>query len=209
MNLPVWNAHEPDVTAAISGDDGHAEAIGARGWRTPRGVGHGWGAGAVSTSGWGTPELARKGREHCAATTTGGWHTSEPSLDAGGEEFARIVFELLWSDGGFGGTDVSGGRPLECVWSSLDGCSCGVSIPIEAVASAWARELDTTGDLDDRFFHFIWEGGVWVAYGLADGQVRGVQCPSHSSERAARCHAARFGEGIGAGEIVGELALAA
>jgi hypothetical protein len=39
--------------------------------------------------------------------------------------------------------------------------------------------------------------------------VRGVHCPSHNSERAARSHAARFGEGIGAGEIVCELALAA
>ena len=119
------------------------------------------------------------------------------------------MFELLWSEGGFGGTDVSGGHPLECVWSSLDGCSCGANIPTDAVASAWARELDATGELEDRFFHFIWEGGVWVAYGLADGGVRGVQCPSHNSERAARSHAARFGEGIGAGEIVCELALAA
>jgi hypothetical protein len=126
-----------------------------------------------------------------------------------GEEFARIVFELLWSEGGFGGTDVSGGRPLECVWSSLDGCSCGASIPTDAVARAWARELDATGELGDRFFHFIWEGGVWVAYGLADGEVRGVHCPSHNSERAGRSHAARFGEGVGAGEIVCELALAA
>jgi hypothetical protein len=209
MNLPVWNAQEPGVTLATAGDGHHGEAIGARGWRTPPGVGQRWGAGAVSASGWRTSELARSGREHAAVTTTGGWRTSEPRLNPAGEEFARIVFELLWGEGGFGGTDVSGGRPLECVWSSLDGCSCGVNIPIDAVASAWARELDTTGDLDDRFFHFIWEGGVWVAYGLADGQVCGVQCPSHNSERAARSHAARFGEGIGAGEIVCELALAA
>jgi len=209
MDLPVWNAHEPDVTAAIPRDDRQAEAISARGWRTLAGVGQRWGAGAVSASGWHTPELARNGSEHGAATTTGGWRTSEPSLDVAGEEFARIVFELLWSEGGFGGTDVSGGHPLECVWSSLDGCSCAGSIPIDAVAGAWARELDTTGELEDRFFHFIWEGGVWVAYGRADGEVRGVQCPSHNSERAARSHAARFGEGIGAGEIVCELALAA
>jgi hypothetical protein len=184
MNLPVWNAQEPGLIPATPGDDRHGGAIGARGWQTPPGVGQRWGAGAISASGSHTPEL-------------------------GGEEFARIVFELLWSEGGFGGTDVSGGRPLECVWSSLDGCSCGATIPTDAVARAWARELDATGELDDRFFHFIWEGGVWVAYGLADGEVRGVHCPSHNSERAAHSHAARFGEGVGVGEIVCELALAA
>jgi hypothetical protein len=230
MSLPVWNAHEHDLTPATLGAAGHGDAIDARGWQTPPGFGQRWGTDAIGASGWHTPELGRHGRRPLAATatagwrasevahdgreqgaakTTGGWRTSEPKLSPAGEEFARIVFELLWSEGGFGGTDVSGGRPLDCVWSSLDGCACGVSIPVDAVASAWARELDTTGELEDRFFHFIWEGGVWVAYGLADGEVRGVQCPSHNSERAARSHAARFGEGIGVGEIVCELALAA
>jgi hypothetical protein len=206
MSLPVWNAHEHDLTPATLGAAGHGDAIDARGWQTPPGFGQRWGADAIGASGWHTPEF---GRHRRAATTTGGWRTSEPKLSPAGEEFARIVFEMLWSEGGFGGADVSGGHPLDCVWSSLDGCACGVSIPVDAVASAWARELDATGELEDRFFHFIWEGGVWVAYGLADGEVRGVQCPSHNSERAARSHAARFGEGIGAGEIVCELALAA
>ena len=188
MSLPVWNAHEPHVTTVPPSDGRHADAISARGWHTPPGVSQRWRGGAVGASGRRTP-----GHD----------------LSLAGEEFARIVFELLWSEGSFGGTDVSDGRPIECVWSSLDGCSCGASIPIDAVTHAWARALDTTGELQDRFFHFIWEGGVWVAYGLADGEVRGVQCPSHNSERAARSHAARFGEGVGAGEIVCELALAA
>jgi hypothetical protein len=208
MNLPVWNAHEPLVMPAPRRGDLQADAISACGWHTPPGVGQRWGAGAVSASGWHTPELGGDGPPSRAATASG-WRTSERALGPAGEEFARIVFELLWSEGSFGGTDVSGGRPLECVWSSLDGCSCGASIPIDAVTHAWARALDTTGELQDRFFHFIWEGGVWVAYGLADGEVRGVQCPSHNSERAARSHAACFGEGPGAGEIVCELALAA
>jgi hypothetical protein len=229
MNLPVWNAPEPVVTLVSPGDDRPADAISACGWHTPPGVGQRWGASAVSASGWHTPELGGDGppsraatasgwrtsepgrnvREQGAATTTAGWRTSEPTLGPAGEEFARIVFELLWSEGSFGSTDVSGGRPLECVWSSLDGCSCGASIPTDAVARAWERELDATGELEDRFFHLIWEGGVWVAFGLADGAVRGVHCPSHNNERAAHSHAARFGEGPGAGEIVCELALAA
>ena len=187
MDLPVWNAHERDVTTVCTRDDRHADAVSARGWQTTPGVGRRWNAGAV-----GAPSRRTPGHD----------------LSLAGEEFARIVFELLWSEGSFGGTDVSGGRPLECVWSSLDGCSCGASIPIDAVTHAWARALDATGELEDRFFHFIWEGGVWVVYGLADGEVRGVQCPSHNSERAARSHVARFGEGVGAGEIVCELTLA-
>jgi hypothetical protein len=229
MNLPLWNANEPVVTPVSPRDDRRADAISACGWHTPPGVGQRRGSGAVSASGWHAPELGGDGCHPDAATTASGWHTpelgrhgpglggatragwrtSEPDLGVAGEEFARIVFELLWSEGGFGGTDVSGGRPLECVSSSLDGCPCGASIPTDAVARAWARELDATGELEDRFFHFIWEGGVWVAYGLADGEVCGVHCPSHNSERAARSHAARFGEGVGAGEIVCELALAA
>lgn len=230
MSLPLWNANQRVAVAVSPRDDRRADTISDCGWHTPPGVGQRWGSGAISASGWHTPELGRDRRQRRAAataagwhtpelgrrrrqqpaeTTTAGWRTSEPTLGPADEEFARIVFELLWTEGGFGGTDVSGGRPLECVWSSLDGCSCGATIPTDAVASAWARELDTTGDLEDRFFHFIWEGGVWVAYGLADGDVRGVHCPSHNSERAERSHAARFGEGVGAGEIVCELALAA
>lgn len=127
-----------------------------------------------------------------------------------GDEFARIVSELLRSEGGLGAA-ASNERSLGCVWSSLDGCTCGASIPEAVVANAWRRELDASGEHDDRFFHFIWEGGVWLAYGLAGGDVRGVHCPDHNSERAARSHAAICGSGtgFGVGEIVYELPLAA
>jgi hypothetical protein len=126
------------------------------------------------------------------------------------DEFARIVSELLRGEGGLGGP-AGAEHSLGCVWSSLDGCTCGTSIPEAVVANAWRRELDASGEHEDRFFHFIWEGGVWLAYGLACGAVRGVHCPEHNSERAARSHAAICGAdaGFGVGEIVHELPLAA
>jgi hypothetical protein len=131
----------------------------------------------------------------------------ERGLD--GDEFARIIFELLWSEGAFGAGGGDDQRPLACVWSELDGCTCRELIPQSAVAAAWRRELDATGVEHDRLFHFIWEGGVWLAYGLAGGRVRGVHCPAHNSERAARSREAIVGDGFGAGAIVCELELAA
>ncbi len=96
--------------------------------------------------------------------------------------------------------------PLRCVWSgSVDGCSCRSRIDREVVAQAWQRELDASGDREARFFHFIWDAGVWMAYGLADGEVRGVYCPSHNSQRAERSRAAL----CRAGDVVLELPLAA
>jgi hypothetical protein len=126
-----------------------------------------------------------------------------------GDEFARIVSELLRGEGALGPAGAGEERTLGCVWSALDGCTCGACIPETVVAGEWARALDASGELEDRFFHFIWEGGVWLAYGLASGGVRGVHCPSHSSERAARSHAAIYGRAESAGEIVYELPLAA
>ncbi len=96
--------------------------------------------------------------------------------------------------------------PLRCVWSDLqDGCSCHARIPRSVVERAWRRELDASGDREARFFHLIHDGGVWQAYGLGDGQVRGVYCPSHNSQRAARSRAAV----CDAGDVVYELPLAA
>jgi hypothetical protein len=96
--------------------------------------------------------------------------------------------------------------PLRCVWSgSVDACSCSSRIDRDVVAQAWQGELDASGDREGRFFHFIGEGGVWMAYGLADGDVRGVYCPSHNSQRAERSRAAI----CGAGEVALELPLAA
>jgi hypothetical protein len=107
--------------------------------------------------------------------------------------------------GGDRGTNVSELR-LPCVSSSsTDGCSCRSQIAKDVVAQAWARELEASGDLEARFFHFISDGGVWMAYGLADGNVRGVYCPSHNSQRAERSRAAS----CRAGDVVLELPLAA
>jgi hypothetical protein len=75
---------------------------------------------------------------------------------------------------------------LRCVASGYlsDGCSCRRTIPVGAVVSAWARELER--EPGERFFHFAWRDGEWLAYGLEDGLVRGVYCPDHSAERDER-----------------------
>lgn len=75
------------------------------------------------------------------------------------------------------------GLCLEC--ASHD-WSCGTLIPEDVVANAWREELEAGGERADRFFHFIWNGGVWAAFGLQDGRVRGVSCPSHNAERASQ-----------------------
>jgi hypothetical protein len=125
----------------------------------------------------------------------------------GGGEFASIVCELLRGEE----QQCRTRSETACVWSGIDGCMCEQTISADAVAAAWSREREGGEIGEDRFFHFIWEGGVWLAYGLADGDVRGVYCPSHNSERAARSYAAIRGPGesCGAGAIVHELPLAA
>ena len=78
-------------------------------------------------------------------------------------------------------------RSLRCVWSShpsYDRC-CRSRVPAGVVAAAWREELER-GRLHEGFFHFAWRGGVWLAYGLPDGRVRGVYCPSHRAEREQR-----------------------
>jgi len=77
---------------------------------------------------------------------------------------------------------------LRCVSSGYlaDGCSCRATIPSSVVTAAWARELELIGAHEDRFFRFAWRGGVWFAFGLHDGRVRGVYCPKHSAARAER-----------------------
>jgi hypothetical protein len=96
--------------------------------------------------------------------------------------------------------------PLRCVWSgSHEGCSCNARIDRDVVADAWQRELEVSGDTEARFFHFISDGGVWMAFGLESGEVRGVYCPGHNSQRAARSRAAI----CSAGDVVLELPLAA
>jgi hypothetical protein len=75
--------------------------------------------------------------------------------------------------------------PMGCVWTGYrsNGCPCAARIPAGVVTAAWAIELERTGVHEDRFFRFEWQDGVWLAYGLKEGGVRGVYCPSHSAER--------------------------
>ena len=95
---------------------------------------------------------------------------------------------------------------MRCVWSdAFDGCACRATIARAVVEAAWRRELAAGDDREGRFFHLIHDGGVWQAYGLETGQVRGVYCPAHNSQRAERSRAAL----CDAGDVVYELALAA
>ena len=79
-------------------------------------------------------------------------------------------------------------RPLRCVSSGYlsGGCSCRAVVPAAVVGAAWARELELTAVPADCFFRFVWRGEHWLAFGLADGRIRGVYCPTHRAERDAR-----------------------
>jgi hypothetical protein len=79
-------------------------------------------------------------------------------------------------------------RPLRCVWTNHPAHDrhCRERIPAAVVTDAWRRELERGQPRGDRFFHLAWRGGVWLAYGLLDGDVRGVYCPGHSAARDAR-----------------------
>jgi hypothetical protein len=90
-----------------------------------------------------------------------------------------------------GQLDRGGAHPLRCVWTnhpSHDRC-CREGIPAALVSAAWLEELERGRVRGDRFFHFAWRGGVWLAYGLLSGDVRGVYCPAHSAARDARSSA--------------------
>jgi hypothetical protein len=78
-------------------------------------------------------------------------------------------------------------EPLKCVWSGFPQYdrSCRSRIPASVVRKAWSREMQLKG-VEEGFFYFSWRSGVWLAYGLRDGRVRGVYCPTHCSERDSR-----------------------
>lgn len=78
-------------------------------------------------------------------------------------------------------------KPLKCVWSGFPGDerSCRSRIPTSVVVRAWHRQMQLGGP-QEGFFHFSWRSGVWLGYGLRDGGVRGVYCPTHCSERESR-----------------------
>jgi len=77
---------------------------------------------------------------------------------------------------------------IRCVSSGYlaQECSCPVSIPASVVEAAWSRERAAGSTQESRFFHFAWHDEVWLGFGLADGQVRGVYCPAHRAQRDAR-----------------------
>lgn len=76
---------------------------------------------------------------------------------------------------------------LKCVWSGFPSHehSCRAHIPASVVLRAWQREMQL-GGTEESFFHFSWRSGVWLGYGLSDGEVRGVYCPTHCAERESR-----------------------
>ncbi len=78
-------------------------------------------------------------------------------------------------------------EPLKCVWSGYPHYDrdCRSRIPASVVVKAWQREMQLKGTLEG-FFNFTWRHGVWLAFGLRDGGVRGIYCPTHCSERDSR-----------------------
>jgi len=78
-------------------------------------------------------------------------------------------------------------EPMKCVWSGYPHYDrdCRSRIPASIVVKAWHREMRLNGAVEG-FFNFSWRHGVWLAYGLSDGAVRGVYCPTHCSERDSR-----------------------
>jgi hypothetical protein len=78
-------------------------------------------------------------------------------------------------------------EPMKCVWSGYPHYDrdCRSRIPASVVIRAWQREMQLK-DTVEGFFYFSWRNGVWLAFGLRDGRVRGVYCPTHCSERDSR-----------------------
>jgi hypothetical protein len=81
----------------------------------------------------------------------------------------------------------AGKEPLKCVWSGYPHYKrdCRSRIPVSVVEKAWRREKQLKGTVEG-FFYFEWRNGVWLGFGLPDGGVRGVYCPTHCSERDSR-----------------------
>jgi hypothetical protein len=76
---------------------------------------------------------------------------------------------------------------MRCVWTNhpRGDCNCRVRVPIEVVSEVWRRELRERR-VPEGFFRFLWNGGEWLGYGLPNGIVRGVYCPTHCAQRDAR-----------------------
>lgn len=84
-------------------------------------------------------------------------------------------------------TAEAGNEPMKCVWSGYPDYNrdCRSRIPATVVVKAWHREIQLKGTVEG-FFYFTWRHGRWLAYGLQDGKVRGVYCPTHCVDRDSR-----------------------
>jgi hypothetical protein len=113
-------------------------------------------------------------------------HLTDTQTAQDGDGQPRIMIEL---DSHFGADE----RSVRCVSSGYlsGGCSCRETVPTAVVDAAWAREVAHVGSAEDRFFHFACEGEVWLAFGMSDGEIRGVYCPTHRAERDARARSGR------------------
>lgn len=80
-----------------------------------------------------------------------------------------------------GTTRLRGKEAFACVWSH--GSGCDAYVPADVVIEAWRNDMELARQADG-FFHFEWDGGMWLGYGLPDGSVRGVYCAAHCAERA-------------------------
>jgi hypothetical protein len=76
---------------------------------------------------------------------------------------------------------------MKCVWSGYPDYNrdCRSRIPASVVIKAWHREIQLKG-MVEGFYYFTWRHGRWLAYGLRDGRVRGVYCPTHCADRDLR-----------------------
>lgn len=77
---------------------------------------------------------------------------------------------------------------LRCVWSGYPGqehSCCEERIPRSVPMAAW-KNYAAREDMREGFFQLTWRGEVWLAYGVEDGGIRGVYCPAHCAQRAAR-----------------------
>lgn len=81
----------------------------------------------------------------------------------------------------------AGDERMKCVWSGYPDYNrdCRSRIPASVVIKAWHREIQLKGTVEG-FYYFSWRSGVWLAYGLRDGRVRGVYCPTHCVDRDSR-----------------------
>lgn len=79
------------------------------------------------------------------------------------------------------------GEQMKCVWSGYPDYNrdCRSRIPASVVIKAWHREIQLKSAVEG-FYYFSWRSGVWLAYGLRDGGVRGVYCPTHCVDRDSR-----------------------